>query len=137
VEGAPLLCIPFHSAQPAVAAQLALGGAAEVLGHGERTADKVRGAVVRMLTDPAYGRAAEALGARVLAAGGGPAAAAAVVQVASEGGWEGKRRRRHVEAGFDAVGAVLAAGGLAVAGLVVLGRAAARGRRGRRAAGEA
>jgi len=60
-HGLPQVCLPMGADQPMNAASLARVGAGITLGPGERTAAAVRDAVIKVLDDPSYRRAAGTL----------------------------------------------------------------------------
>jgi MGT family glycosyltransferase len=66
-HGLPQVCLPMGADQPMNAAALARTGAGVALGHGERTAAAIRDAVITVLDDPSYRRAAGALQQQIAA----------------------------------------------------------------------
>ncbi|MFF4616617.1 activator-dependent family glycosyltransferase [Nonomuraea jabiensis] len=56
--GVPQLAVPLHFDQPALARNLAAQGAGLAIPNGEATGESVRAAVRRLLTEPAFARAA-------------------------------------------------------------------------------
>jgi MGT family glycosyltransferase len=61
LQGKPMLALPVDLDQPAVAAHIERLGAAEVLAPDQCSSEKIRLALVKLLTDSSYHRAAEAI----------------------------------------------------------------------------
>lgn len=61
LQGKPMLALPVTLDQPAVAAHIARLGAAEVLTPNQCSSEKIRLALVKLLTDSSYRSAAEAI----------------------------------------------------------------------------
>ena len=61
MQGKPMLALPVTLDQPAVAAHIARLGAAEILAPSRCSSEKIRVAVIKLLTDPSYSRAAKVL----------------------------------------------------------------------------
>jgi MGT family glycosyltransferase len=74
-HGLPLVVTPIRDDQPVVAQQVAAAGAGIRLSFGRVRPGELRGAIERVLTEPAFREAAARVGASFRAAGGAPAAA--------------------------------------------------------------
>ncbi len=74
-HGLPLVVAPIRDDQPAVASQVTGAGAGIRVKFGRVSAEELRGAVLAVLTDPAYRTAAARIAASFEAAGGAAAAA--------------------------------------------------------------
>jgi UDP:flavonoid glycosyltransferase YjiC (YdhE family) len=83
-HGLPLVVAPIRDDQPIVAAQVVAAGAGLRLRFGRADAPRIAAAVEEVLTEPAYRRAAQVLGASFRAAGGSAAAAGYLEQLALE-----------------------------------------------------
>lgn len=70
LHGRPMLALPITLDQPAVAHRLARAGVAEVLSSAKRTPEDIRAAVLKVLHDPSYRRAARRLQAELLSLDG-------------------------------------------------------------------
>ena len=81
VRGLPMLCLPVTNDQPGVARRVEYLGAGEIVLPKKATAERVRTAMTRLMTNPAYRTAARRCRA-VIAAGPGVARAADLVDEA-------------------------------------------------------
>lgn len=70
MQGKPMLALPMALDQPAVALRLARAGVAEVLPCGQRSAENIRGALLRLQQEPGYRQAALRLKAEISAIDG-------------------------------------------------------------------
>jgi MGT family glycosyltransferase len=80
-HGVPAVAIPVGNDQPGVASRLKWSGAGEFLPLSQLRADRLRGLVERVLTDPRYGERAREL-QRGIQASGGLKQAADIVEAA-------------------------------------------------------
>ncbi|MFD9890368.1 glycosyltransferase [Amycolatopsis sp. NPDC059027] len=83
-HGVPLVVAPIRDDQPIVAGQVADAGAGVRLRFGRSDAGRIAAAVGKVLTEPGYRRAAEAIGRSFRTAGGIRAAAGHLEQLALE-----------------------------------------------------
>ncbi|MFE0019505.1 glycosyltransferase [Amycolatopsis sp. NPDC059021] len=83
-HGVPLVVAPIRDDQPIVAGQVADAGAGVRLRFGRSDAGRIADAVGKVLTEPGYRRAAEAIGRSFRTAGGTRAAAGHLEQLALE-----------------------------------------------------
>jgi MGT family glycosyltransferase len=74
-EGVPLVAVPITNDQPGVAARVAWSGAGEVIALKRLSISRLRGAIVRVLSDPAYRMHAARLQGAIARSGGLPRAA--------------------------------------------------------------
>lgn len=81
MEGVPMVAIPIAHDQPAVAARLARLHIAEVLSLRGLSAEKIRAAVISLLSDPQYRESAKRIGAIVRSLRG-PQQAADIIEAA-------------------------------------------------------
>jgi zeaxanthin glucosyltransferase len=81
-HGLPLVIAPIRHDQPVVASQVARAGAAIRVPFSRVRPDQLREALVTVLDDPSYRRAAERIRDSFTAAGGAPAAAARLERLA-------------------------------------------------------
>jgi zeaxanthin glucosyltransferase len=84
-NGLPLVLAPIRHDQPVVAAQVAAAGAGIRVSFNRARPAQLREALVKVLDDPSYRRAAERIRDSFAAAGGAPAAAAHLEHLAARG----------------------------------------------------
>ena len=85
--GVPLLAIPIAFDQPGVAARIVHAGAGERLAPMTLTRAKIEDALERLLSEPRYRGAAQAIGREIAEAGGAERAAGIILQALGLGGW--------------------------------------------------
>jgi len=78
--GLPMVAVPITNEQPGIAARVVWVGAGEAITDKHLTAQTLRAAVVRVLSDPSYRAAAERVRNSIQAGGGAPRAAELVEQ---------------------------------------------------------
>ncbi len=78
--GLPMVAVPITNEQPGIAARVAWAGAGEAVTDKHLTAQTLRAAVIRVLSDPSYRAAAERIRDSIKAGGGAPHAAEMIEQ---------------------------------------------------------